>query len=499
MASLAIAGVRVWDGESEERSIEPLTIRVEGEWITAIGSAPELRADAEVLSFDAATALPGLTDAHVHFCIDPEIRTPEAQDEVPFERRERAMEARALAMAQAGITTARDLGGGAWREIALRDRIVAGQIPGPRILCAGQPLTTTRGHCWFWGGEAVGEAEIQAVIARQVERRADWIKVMATGGITTKGTNPGDVQFEAAELRLAVACAARHDRPVAAHCHGTEGIRRAAQAGVRTIEHCSFAGGEGFGSALDLEVVRSIAQCGAWVSPTVNAGWKRFLDPEPKLAAFGARMSEVPAESAERGGGTDRVYGCRHPQRRARSPAGGARGVRRPREALEPGRPAQRDFGSGARSRHRGHDGRAAAGPRSRHPGRRRGSASRSGGSAETTARSRARSPRARRGLSCVRLADDLRLLTLARLAADARRWRVLVSPRMKASEILTAVLLSPLAIWGGLPGVIVFAGGISAHVVVNVAKERERDDSVARETAQRLREAEAKPTAYRA
>ena len=69
----------------------------------------------------------------------------------------------------------------------------------------------------------------------------------------------------------------------------------------------------------------------------------------------------------------------------------------------------------------------------------------------------------------------------------------------MRASEILTAVLLSPLAIWGGLPGVIVFAGGIFAHVVVNVAKERERDDRVARETAQRLREAKAKPTAYRA
>ncbi len=293
MTSLAISGVRVWDGESEERSIEPLTIRIEGERITAIGSAPELRADAEVLSFDAATALPGLIDAHVHFCIDPGIRTPEAQDEVPFEERERAMEARALAMAQAGITTVRDLGGGAWREIALRDRIAAGQIPGPRILCAGQPLTTTRGHCWFWGGEAVGDAEIRAVIARQVERRADWIKVMATGGITTKGTNPGDAQFEAAELRLAVAEAERHDRPVAAHCHGTEGIRRAAQAGVRTIEHCSFAGGEGFGSGLDPEVVRSIAQGGAWVSPTVNAGWKRFLDPEPRLAPFGARMSEV--------------------------------------------------------------------------------------------------------------------------------------------------------------------------------------------------------------
>jgi imidazolonepropionase-like amidohydrolase len=293
VADLAITGVRVWDGEAQERSSAPLTIRVEGQRIAAIGAAPELQAGAEVLSFEGATALPGLTDAHVHFSIDPQIHAQADQGKVPFEQRERDMEARALAMVRAGITTARDLGGGSWRELALRDRIAAGDIPGPRVVCAGQPLTSARGHCWFWGGEATGGEEIRAVISRQVERAADWIKVMATGGVTTKGTSPGTPQFETAELAFAVAEAGLHGRPVAAHCHGTEGIRRAAEAGVRTIEHCSFVGGEGFGSGLDREVVKSIAARGAWVSPTVNAGWKRFLDPEGKQAAFGTRMSEV--------------------------------------------------------------------------------------------------------------------------------------------------------------------------------------------------------------
>ncbi len=293
MTGLAITGVRVWDGEAQERSPAALTIRVEGERIAAIGTAPELQGSAEVLSFEGATALPGLIDAHVHFSIDPRIHAQADQGKVPFEQRERDMEARALAMVRAGITTARDLGGGSWRELALRDRIAAGDIPGPRVVCAGQPLTSARGHCWFWGGEATGEEEIRAVIARQVEHAADWIKVMATGGVTTKGTNPGTPQFETAEFAFAVAEAGRHGRPVAAHCHGTEGIRRAVEAGVRTIEHCSFVGGEGFGGGLDREVVKSIAARGAWVSPTVNAGWKRFLDPDGQQAAFGSRMSEV--------------------------------------------------------------------------------------------------------------------------------------------------------------------------------------------------------------
>ncbi len=293
MTPLAIVGVRVWDGEAEESSRGPLTIRVEDERIVAIGASPELVSGAETVSFEGATALPGLMDAHVHLTIDPKIQRVEDQDKVDDAERERAMEERARAMVRAGITTARDLGGGAWRELALRDRIAAGEILGPRILCAGQPVTCAKGHCWFWGGEAANEDEIRAVVARQVEHAVDWIKVMATGGVITKGTNPGDPQFETAELAAAVAEAGRHGRPVAAHCHGTEGIRRAAEAGVRTIEHCSFMGGAGFGSGVDREVVKRIAARGAWVSPTVNAGWKRFLAPESKLAAFGTRMSEV--------------------------------------------------------------------------------------------------------------------------------------------------------------------------------------------------------------
>ena len=77
-----------------------------------------------------------------------------------------AMAARALAMAAAGITTARDLGGPDFAPLALRDRIARGESVGPRLLCAGQPLTSPRGHCWYWGGEARGPDELRAVVRR---------------------------------------------------------------------------------------------------------------------------------------------------------------------------------------------------------------------------------------------------------------------------------------------------------------------------------------------
>jgi imidazolonepropionase-like amidohydrolase len=203
------------------------------------------------------------------------------------------MAARARAMLEAGITTARDLGGPEWGALELRDRIARGEILGPRFLCAGQPLTSPKGHCWYWGGEARGADEMRAVVRRQVEHGADWIKIMATGGVLTKGTTPAASQFEQAELDAAVTQARALGRHTAAHCHGTEGIARAARAGVRTIEHCSFANHDGFGGAPDADVIADVARSGAWVSPTVNTGFARFFATGDEVSKFATRMTEA--------------------------------------------------------------------------------------------------------------------------------------------------------------------------------------------------------------
>ena len=283
--ALALAGLRIWDGESDELRPGLETLHVAGERIAAGPSG-----DGEHLDLRGAVALPGLSDAHVHLALDPARR--EAVQDASSDPLE-AMAARGRAMLAAGITTARDLGGPEFGALELRDRIASGEMVGPRLLCAGQPLTSPHGHCWYWGGEARGADELRAVVRRQVERGADWIKVMATGGVLTKGTTPAQSQFEQEELDAAVAEARALGRHTAAHCHGTEGISRAARAGVRTIEHCSFASADGFGGAPDPDVIAAVARSGAWVSPTVNTGFARFFGKEGEPGKFAPRMTEV--------------------------------------------------------------------------------------------------------------------------------------------------------------------------------------------------------------
>ena len=261
--------IRLWDGLGDDYS-DADSIAVEGDTITAIGHG--LGGE----DCGGLTVVPGLIDAHVHMVLDPALRSLDAQLAEPAETTREKMRQRAAAMVRAGITTARDLGGGAWLELELRDRINAGEIVGPRLLCAGQPITSIGGHCHFWGGEAATLADAQAIIERQRQHGVDLIKVMATGGMQTPGSQPKDAQFDQSTMSAIVAAANAHGYPVAAHCHGTPGIRNAARAGVRSIEHCSWIGGDGKRGAFDPQTALEIARRGIWISPTVNAGWGRF-------------------------------------------------------------------------------------------------------------------------------------------------------------------------------------------------------------------------------
>jgi imidazolonepropionase-like amidohydrolase len=228
------------------------------------------------------TAIPGLIDAHVHMVLDPRIMNPFEQI-TDIDKLMPAMAARAAAMVDAGITTARDLGGGNWLELQLRDAIARGETPGPRLICAGQPITSTAGHCHFWGGEAADLPAALDVLEKQIEKGVDLIKIMATGGNITPGSQPVDAQFDAETLAGIVARAKSHGRHVAAHCHGIEGIRNAASVGVTTIEHCSWVGKEGWGLAYDDAVAKNIVEQNVWVSPTINAGWQRFKSDQNRV------------------------------------------------------------------------------------------------------------------------------------------------------------------------------------------------------------------------
>lgn len=284
---------RVWKVDSDSIPALSSPVRVRDGKIVAVGEAA-LAGDSTVrrIALPGRVLVPGLIDAHVHLELDPSLRTPADQLAVPQDTLRAAMKTRARSMLFAGITTARDCGGGRHREHALRAQINAGEQLGPRLLCCGQPITTPGGHCEFWGGAVTTRVEIDRMIGLQVEAGSDWIKVMATGGVFTPNSRARDSQFDLPRLIAIVETAARAERSVAAHCHGTRGIADAVLAGVRTIEHASFAGPDGFGTAIDESLIKEMARRELWISPTVNAGWgRRILNEHGEPSEFFKRMS----------------------------------------------------------------------------------------------------------------------------------------------------------------------------------------------------------------
>ncbi len=219
--------------------------------------------------YPGATILPGLIDSHVHLGFDggpnPAARMRAETDEQQLV----LMLHSARDLLGVGVTTARDLGARSYLDVVVRDAIAAGLARGPRMVVAARPITVTGGHCWFMGGEADGEDELRRMVRTHHKHGADLIKVMSTGGFMTTGSAPWYAQFTSAQLAVIVEEAARIDKPVAAHAHGTEGIRRAIEAGVTTVEHCSFVT-ETNERRFDEPLAAKIAEQGIFVCPTIN-------------------------------------------------------------------------------------------------------------------------------------------------------------------------------------------------------------------------------------
>ena len=270
-STITLDNVRIWDGTASDYS-ESNSISIEGEKIVGVGPSKGKGRDCSGL-----TILPGLIDSHVHMVLDPAISDVKQQLAQSDDEIRGKMPKRASDMVKAGITTARDLGGGNWLELELRDRILSGEIPGPRLLCAGRPITSPEGHCHFWGGEAQSSSEAYAIIDENDEKDVDLIKVMATGGMFTAKSHPGRAQFNCRDLTEMVEYAHNKNYRVAAHCHGTEGIHHAVHAGVDTIEHCSWMDRDGRRGEYLHDVTLEMVRRGTWVSPTVNANWSRFM------------------------------------------------------------------------------------------------------------------------------------------------------------------------------------------------------------------------------
>jgi imidazolonepropionase-like amidohydrolase len=246
---------------------------VEGERIAAILPAARLRRDAadttRIHDLGDVSLLPGLVDCHSHLHCSA---TPDAYHLVTSESHERLL-LRAAANARAallsGVTTLRDIGSRNEVVFPLREAIRAGVVPGPRLLLAGTPITTTAGHCHMFGAEADTLDQVVIAVRRQKKLGADCIKMMATGGMFTPTANPRTVQYPAATLRAAVVEAERLDMQIVAHTLSAEGVRNCVEAGIHHLVHARwYSADRAKGLEYDPEVSRSMADRGLWADVT---------------------------------------------------------------------------------------------------------------------------------------------------------------------------------------------------------------------------------------
>src|SRR5215471_13949407 len=241
------------------------------DWAGPVGALPAEYSSLRRTDYSDFTIMPGLIDSHVHLAFDggpnPAARMRAETDEQQLVLMLRS----ARELLGIGVTTARDLGGRGYLSVVVRDAIAAGMARGPRLIVSASPVTVTGGHCWFMGGEADSEDDLRRLVRTHHKHGVDVVKVMSTGGFMTTGSAPWYAQFTTAQVAVIVEEAARVDKPVAAHAHGTEGIRRAVEAGVTTIEHCSFVT-ETNERRFSEPLAARIAERGMFVCPTISGG-----------------------------------------------------------------------------------------------------------------------------------------------------------------------------------------------------------------------------------
>jgi imidazolonepropionase-like amidohydrolase len=274
---LAIVGAQLIDGESQTPlSSSTVLIGTDGR-IAAVGPSQAILVPDDVPTIQARgkTLLPGLIDGHVHLTWDKSLYFAYSSQDYATRLRSRDPErqlVRAGHFAQmalaAGVTTLRDCGADDFTVLSLRNTINAGDFVGPRILASGRPITTTAGHIYSdWGVDTADD--LRKAVRSLADRGVDFIKIIVSGGTTTPGTRITGSQYTLEELRVAVEHAHRVGLPVAGHAISTDSIRLAAEAGIDTIEHCSWIGSDPKSTVTDTGAVSQMVRRGVRVDHAI--------------------------------------------------------------------------------------------------------------------------------------------------------------------------------------------------------------------------------------
>ena len=253
-------------------------ILIEGDKIVSVGPAADAKLSPATQTIDLpnATVLPGLIDAHTHLTFDPANLGYEGLG-ISYPREALIGAHNARVTLEAGFTTVRNVGAGGYSDVALRDAINAGDVPGPRMLVSGPAMGITGGHCddnllapQFHAtelGVADGVDAVRHKVRENIKYGSDLIKICATGGVMSKGDDPNASQYTREEMKAIVEEAHRLGRKVAAHAHGAEGVSWASDAGVDSIEH---------GHLMDDSSIATLKKNGTYIVPTLYLmDWNR--------------------------------------------------------------------------------------------------------------------------------------------------------------------------------------------------------------------------------
>src|SRR5499427_4206939 len=251
---------RLFDATSDKVR-ENVLVTIEGDRIKSVASGATAPSGATVIDLSHATVLPGLIDCHTHLSARADRYNPIYRfRDTPFDHAFYAV-VNARKTLEAGFTTVRDVVSPPFLAVDLRNSVNEGYIPGPRIVASGPGISITGGHgdlnnfspqtrVMMFPDErdfqiADDANQLRHVVRAQVKYGVDVIKILATGGVLSKGDSPGAPQFTFEELKAAADTAHMAGRKIAAHAHGTEGIKNAIIAGIDSIEHASLIDDEG--------------------------------------------------------------------------------------------------------------------------------------------------------------------------------------------------------------------------------------------------------------